>query len=198
MLIGAACFRGGAENVRSYSFNQRVRVGDLRRYIATLGISPEQFASDVGLSHMTIRRWLKKPDETPIQEKYLTLLGPKLGLETFGPLNVDQMMREIEKTGREFKDMDTLQMDLGTKLKSARLDKIFADYCKKLFRAAKSPHTPLRAKAVVIGALLYFINPVDLIPDSIPFVGYLDDLAVLSIALNYVREFTQEEKHNQR
>ncbi len=35
-------------------------------------------------------------------------------------------------------------------------------------------------------ALLYVLNPLDIIPDFIPGVGYIDDLAVLSIAMGWV------------
>lgn len=37
------------------------------------------------------------------------------------------------------------------------------------------------------GALLYVLSPIDLIPDFIPFVGYLDDAAVFAALLKYVR-----------
>ena len=42
---------------------------------------------------------------------------------------------------------------------------------------------PAWAKAVVIGALGYFIFPFDVIPDFIPAVGFTDDLAVLVAAM---------------
>ena len=41
--------------------------------------------------------------------------------------------------------------------------------------------TPVWARAVIIGALIYFISPIDAIPDVIPG-GYVDDLAVLGAA----------------
>ena len=41
--------------------------------------------------------------------------------------------------------------------------------------------TPAWARAVIIGALLYFISPVDAVPDILP-AGYVDDLAVLGAA----------------
>ena len=38
---------------------------------------------------------------------------------------------------------------------------------------------PLRTLVAITASLLYFINPFDLIPDMIPGIGLLDDLAVL-------------------
>ena len=43
---------------------------------------------------------------------------------------------------------------------------------------------PLGAVAGIISALIYIFSPVDLIPDLIPGVGYLDDASVLLICLN--------------
>ncbi len=42
--------------------------------------------------------------------------------------------------------------------------------------------------AAVTGAIIYFLSPLDLIPDFIPIVGYLDDLTVIKIALNMVKD----------
>ena len=38
---------------------------------------------------------------------------------------------------------------------------------------------PLRSLLYALGAVLYFLSPVDLVPDFIPGVGYLDDVAVV-------------------
>ena len=43
---------------------------------------------------------------------------------------------------------------------------------------------PPASVAMIGGGLLYFILPVDLIPDFIPVIGYLDDLAVLTTIMN--------------
>ena len=53
----------------------------------------------------------------------------------------------------------------------------------QLYYAAQDPQTPAWAKAVIYGALGYFIFPVDAIPDAVPAVGFSDDLGVLVAAL---------------
>lgn len=53
----------------------------------------------------------------------------------------------------------------------------------KMYYAALDSDTPAWAKATIIGALGYFISPVDAIPDLLPIVGYTDDLGVLVAAL---------------
>ena len=56
----------------------------------------------------------------------------------------------------------------------------------KLYYTLQSPDTPVWAKAAIIGALGYFISPVDAIPDIIPVVGFSDDLGVLALAVTTV------------
>ena len=48
-----------------------------------------------------------------------------------------------------------------------------------LYLTSKDPRTPLLAKAIVALTVGYALSPIDLIPDFIPIVGYLDDLLLL-------------------
>lgn len=48
-----------------------------------------------------------------------------------------------------------------------------------VFLALKRKETPWYAKAVAALIMVYALSPVDLIPDFIPVLGYLDDLIVL-------------------
>ena len=50
----------------------------------------------------------------------------------------------------------------------------------------KSPNVSKEDKAIIYGALGYFILPIDLIPDGIPIVGFTDDLAALIYALRTI------------
>lgn len=52
-----------------------------------------------------------------------------------------------------------------------------------LYYALVDSDTPAWAQGVIVGALGYFISPIDAIPDMIPVVGYMDDLAVMAAAL---------------
>lgn len=52
-----------------------------------------------------------------------------------------------------------------------------------LYYVMQRPDVPAWAKTAIIGAIGYFIVPLDVVPDAIPFVGFADDLAVLVAAL---------------
>jgi len=52
-----------------------------------------------------------------------------------------------------------------------------------LYYVLQDADTPKWAKTVIIGALGYFIMPLDAIPDITPVVGYADDLGVLVSAI---------------
>ena len=55
-----------------------------------------------------------------------------------------------------------------------------------LYYTLMDPKTPMRYKAIIAGALGYFVLPVDLMPDFLPFAGLADDWAALIAALSYV------------
>ncbi|MBQ4388538.1 MAG: DUF1232 domain-containing protein [Bacteroidales bacterium] len=59
-------------------------------------------------------------------------------------------------------------------------------YALVLFYTLKDPATPTRYKAVIAGALGYFILPLDMLPDILPFAGLADDWAALIAAVSYV------------
>ncbi len=65
------------------------------------------------------------------------------------------------------------------------------------FYAAVDPKTPATAKAVLFGALGYFVVPVDFIPDIFGAMGYGDDLAVMFAAIKAV-EASIREAHRDR
>ena len=51
-----------------------------------------------------------------------------------------------------------------------------------------SEHVTLRDKAYIVGALGYFILPIDLVPDLIAGLGYTDDLAVIAILMKHLKD----------
>lgn len=52
-----------------------------------------------------------------------------------------------------------------------------------LYLASRDPRTPLTAKLLLILVVAYALSPIDLIPDFIPLLGYLDDLLLLPLGI---------------
>jgi len=53
------------------------------------------------------------------------------------------------------------------------------------FRLLREPRVPLVRKAVLAFVALYFISPLDIIPDVLPFIGEMDDFAVGLLGLQF-------------
>src|SRR5262249_27225472 len=62
----------------------------------------------------------------------------------------------------------------------------FAEDLLAAYYCAFDRATPVQAKAALVGALAYFVLPVDAMPDVLPFLGFTDDAAVLLTALRMV------------
>lgn len=52
-----------------------------------------------------------------------------------------------------------------------------------VYLAARDPRVPWHAKAVALFVTAYAFSPIDLIPDFVPILGYLDDLVIVPIGL---------------
>jgi uncharacterized membrane protein YkvA (DUF1232 family) len=47
---------------------------------------------------------------------------------------------------------------------------------------------PWKSVALIIGAILYFVSPLDAIPDFIPFLGFADDAFIIAFVMRHVRK----------
>jgi uncharacterized membrane protein YkvA (DUF1232 family) len=52
-----------------------------------------------------------------------------------------------------------------------------------LYLAGRDPRVPWYAKALALATAAYALSPIDLIPDFIPILGYLDDVIILPLAI---------------
>lgn len=53
-----------------------------------------------------------------------------------------------------------------------------------LYLAARHPETPWYAKLLVGGIVAYALSPIDLIPDFVPILGYLDDVILIPVGIS--------------
>ena len=59
----------------------------------------------------------------------------------------------------------------------------FADQAISVYYAARDPETPVAAKGMMLGALAYFVMPLDAIPDIFAGIGFTDDAAVITAVI---------------
>ena len=87
---------------------------------------------------------------------------------------------DLEKHGRHYNEPDFWQklQDLPRNAIGQVLEKALL-LRELLFDGA----TPFWVKGAIVGALGYLICPIDLIPDVLPGIGYIDDVAVMSFVL---------------
>lgn len=76
-----------------------------------------------------------------------------------------------------------VKRDFWPKMRRVATHIPFAKQAIAAWYATQDPETPFRAKAVLLGALAYFVMPVDAIPDVFAVVGFSDDAAVIAAVL---------------
>lgn len=62
-----------------------------------------------------------------------------------------------------------------------------------VYFAARDPRTPLFVRLLALAVAAYALSPIDLIPDFIPLIGYLDDLLIVPLGLALVVRLTPPE-----
>lgn len=108
--------------------------------------------------------------------------------------NLDDLSEDI---GQEYQqEFDTaekveegaeyVEENLWTKVERIGKKISFAKDIKALYNYMTDPSVAWYRKSIVIGALVYFIMPIDSIPDLAPLIGYLDDLGVITAVLKYM------------
>jgi uncharacterized membrane protein YkvA (DUF1232 family) len=62
-----------------------------------------------------------------------------------------------------------------------------------LYYSLRDDDTPSWARSIILGALGYFILPLDIIPDFVPIMGFSDDIVAMSVAIATVAIYVKEE-----
>lgn len=94
------------------------------------------------------------------------------------PRRVRKVVREAyDKMAKHGDEIGQIRADLPVLLRLVRAW-IGGDYRR----------IPLKAIVLVLAAALYFVNPLDLIPDFLPIIGYLDDAAVIGYVLRTLHD----------
>ena len=165
-------------------------------YYKVLGIDAKADQQTVKQAYLAkVKEWHpdKNPDRADEAEEKTKVLNQAYHIlgDPEQRKNYDRMLRYTK--GKDFNEyindeairdkLDKAYPALKTALKNVRvLYAIFKDTVNGKYKM------PAASVAMIGGGLLYFILPADLIPDFIPVIGYLDDLAVLTTIMNSLQK----------
>jgi len=108
--------------------------------------------------------------------------------DDFGDLNeLDFGGKSEEEVKEEYsKKAEYVDENLWRKLEKTGKKISFAKDVMALYNYMSDSKVSWYRKAIVIAALVYFISPIDTIPDFAPLFGYLDDLGVIAALLKFL------------
>lgn len=93
---------------------------------------------------------------------------------------------EMDAMRAASRDEEGLKRRFWEKLKRVAGKIPFAEDLVAAFYCATDPKTPSRVRLILLGAIAYFIMPLDAVSDLLPLLGFADDAAVLAAAITQV------------
>jgi uncharacterized membrane protein YkvA (DUF1232 family) len=90
---------------------------------------------------------------------------------------------DVERMAR---DEETVRRGFWRKARKFAAQLPFAEDLLAAYYCAFDRDTPMQVKAALVGALAYFVLPLDAMPDIMPLLGFADDAAILATALRMV------------
>lgn len=164
-------------------------------YYDLLGIDPKAGAEEIKQAYLNkVKAWHpdKNPDRTAEAEEKTKILNQAYHIlgDAERRKNYDRMLRFTQgKDFGEFINDEAIRNKINKAYPALKkvLENVRELYA--LFKDSVRGNYKLHPAnvAMIGGGLLYFILPADLIPDFIPIVGYLDDLAVLTTIMNSLK-----------
>lgn len=116
----------------------------------------------------------------------------------------EQARKQLEKEAKKVNEQEDLEKVLSKEeklKKKIRKNQSVSEYAGKIkimfslirdYSNGNYRSLPWKTIAAVAGAIIYAINPFDIIPDFIPMIGMVDDAAVIAACLRLVNDDLQE------
>lgn len=104
-----------------------------------------------------------------------------------GYSEAEELLKDVDKLERLEKKLKTIPI-AGNKLAVLpTMISLVRNYMKKEYT-----DIPIGTVIAIISALIYFVSPIDIVPDSIPVIGYFDDAAVVGACWKLVESDIDE------
>jgi uncharacterized membrane protein YkvA (DUF1232 family) len=104
---------------------------------------------------------------------------------------------EMAAIRRALDDEPGMRRDFWAKLKRLGRRIPFAEDLLAAYFCTLDPATPNRVRLILLGAIAYFVLPVDGVPDFLPLLGFADDAALLMAAITQVAGSISEDHREQ-
>ncbi len=105
----------------------------------------------------------------------------------------EELKERLRKAGSAPGAEEKVRKSFFTYFKKNKDNLTFGAKVEKIYDLLSSKKLRTQDKAVIIGALLYFINPFDFIPDLTPFIGFVDDMSIIALVYRYLGNRADEE-----
>ena len=92
----------------------------------------------------------------------------------------------FEPADRLAQDRDSVRRRFWIKMKQVVAKLPFAEDLLAAYYCAFDKQTPRHVQASLLGAIAYFVLPLDFVPDVLPVLGFTDDAAILATAIRMV------------
>lgn len=93
------------------------------------------------------------------------------------PMKMFDLLKKATQKTKKYNNFSEFSMDMGSH---------FYTLSEMVKASVKGDYLGLRKAdvAMIVAAIIYFISPLDLVPDAIPFIGLLDDISLLTWLIN--------------
>ncbi len=95
----------------------------------------------------------------------------------------EKIIQNVERTLKDFPKIGKYLSDIVCMVSLVR------NFIKKEYT-----DVPIRTITSIVAALIYLVSPLDLIPDTIPGIGHIDDIAIIAFVLNSVHSDIEKYK----
>ena len=102
------------------------------------------------------------------------------------PIELEEFESQYDTREKVKKAQEFVEEGLWVKLEKVGKKLSFARDLLALYQYMIDNKVSWHRKAIVVGALVYFVVPIDAIPDLAPLVGYMDDLGVITAVLKFL------------
>jgi uncharacterized membrane protein YkvA (DUF1232 family) len=117
----------------------------------------------------------------------------RAGSEASAAMATSDHTAGVEPADRLAEDPESVRRRFWIKMKQVAAKLPFAEDLLAAYYCAFDKQTPRHVQASLLGAVAYFILPVDFMPDVLPVLGFTDDAAVLATAIRMVASHVTQE-----